>query len=402
LVAKISPVVNFIASSPDLGLSGANQLLASLLQGFIQQGHQAEWIITSHEGNSKSNWMDAAGLKFTSLSPTPLKAVRHRQDQLIAHLAKAAPCLYFPNFDFDMMWAIPAFPADCRSIFIFHSDDPVYYQAVKDHGENLDAIVCVSEFLAKKLKHLWPRWRERIYHIPFGVNPPAKQESLRSTSPTEPLEVVYCGRISNEQKLVGDLATIILKCHELDLPIQFHIAGTGPDEADFFEKITAPLSAGRVIRHGLITNEQVQQLLQRSHVFILTSAYEGLPVSLLEAMAAGCVPVVTRVESGIPEVITHGENGFIHPVHDTDAMVEQLTRLAKNRNELTAVGQAARNRISQGDYTKTASVKQYLALCETLGGQKKHLPKNRRAVLPPNYRLSFRIKSLMNRLFKIT
>jgi glycosyltransferase involved in cell wall biosynthesis len=402
LVEKISTLVNFVSSSPDLGLSGANQLLASLMQGFIEYGHSAEWVITSHEGNTDARWMDADGLEFTSLPTTPLKAVSDRQKYLIDLLKNSSPCIYFPNFDFDMMWAIPAFPVDCRSVFIFHSDDPVYYQAVKDHGENLDTIVCVSSFLANKLRERWPQWKDRIHHIPFGVTPPIEIGSTRSTSADEPLEVVYCGRLAQEQKLIDDLSTIILECYKQNLPIQFHIAGTGPDETDFFQKITAPLSSGQVIRHGLISNENVQKILQRSHVFILTSAYEGLPVSLLEAMAAGCVPVVTRVASGIPEVITHGTDGFIYPIHDTAAMVEKLALLAKNRDELLTTARAAKTRIAEGGYTKTASVNNYLALCETLTNQKNRPRKNTRAVLPPNYRLSSRIKSLVNRLFKIT
>ncbi|NJM37800.1 MAG: glycosyltransferase family 4 protein [Akkermansiaceae bacterium] len=391
--------MNFICSSPDLNLSGANQLLASLLQGFIEHGHSAEWVITSHEGNGDSGWLNASGLKLINLPRTPLNAVRDRQQHLIDRLNQASPCLYFPNFDFDMMWAIPAFPVNCRSVFIFHSDDPVYYQAVKDHGKNLDAIVCVSAYLASKLQRLWPQWKDRIHHIPFGVTIPlAEIEPARSTSADGLLEVVYCGRLAHEQKLIGDLADIILKCHERNLPIQFHIAGTGPDETEFFQKIAAPLSTGSAIRHGLVSNENVQILLRRSHIFILTSAYEGLPVSLLEAMAAGCVPVVTRVASGIPEVITHGTNGFIFPIHDTAAMVEQLAMLAENREEVVATAHAAKKRIAEGNYTRTASVSDYLVLCETLTHQKNTPRKYNRAVLPPNYRLTNRLKSLFNRL----
>ncbi len=389
--------MNFIASSPDLSLSGANQLLASLLQGFIESGHHAKWIVTSHEGNQEAKWLDAAKLEFKSLEKTALKDVSGRQRQFIDIIKNASPCIYFPNFDFDMMWAIPAFPNDCKTVFIFHSDDPVYYQAVKDHGENLDAIVCVSAYLADHLKQLWPKLAARIHHIPFGVAP--QNESFeRSCSTDDPLEVVYCGRLAHQQKLIGDLATIILECHHKKLRIRFHIAGKGPDEIEFFEKIAEPLAAKKVIRHGLISNENVQSLLRKSHVFILTSAYEGLPVSLLEAMAAGCLPIVTHVASGIPEVITHGKDGFIHPIGDTEAMVNQLAHLTKNRQQVISTGKSARARIIEGGYTKAASVNGYLLLADKLSNQKNHFRASTRSALPPNYRLSNRLRSFILKL----
>jgi len=58
---------------------------------------------------------------------------------------------------------------------------------------------------------------------------------------------------------------------------------------------------------------QVQKLWQTADVCVLVSEYEGTSVSMLEAMAAGCVPVVTKV-SGTADVIQPGINGFTGPV----------------------------------------------------------------------------------------
>ena len=62
-------------------------------------------------------------------------------------------------------------------------------------------------------------------------------------------------------------------------------------------------------------------------VFLLTSAFEGLPLSMLEAMGQGCVPVVTDLPSGIPEAIQHGVNGFRCEAGDAAAYARCLRTL---------------------------------------------------------------------------
>ena len=62
-------------------------------------------------------------------------------------------------------------------------------------------------------------------------------------------------------------------------------------------------------------------------LFLLTSAFEGLPLSMLEAMGQGCVPVVADLASGISEVIQHGVNGFRCPQGDAAAYARCLRTL---------------------------------------------------------------------------
>jgi len=395
--------MNFIASSPSLELSGANVLLARLFSGFIEAGHPADWWVTSHQPGADCQWLTGLGLKFGSIPATPVGAVGRRQRILIEAIRASCPCVYFPNFDFDMLWAVPAMPLDCRTVFIVHCDDPVYYEAIEARGEVMDAIVCVSRLLAERARQRWPKLRDRIHHIPFGVAVPAVGESPSRHAPViGTLEVVYCGRLAQEQKRIGDLAEVILACHAQGLPIRFHIAGTGPDEVDFFTRVEGPMKAGNVIRHGLLANDQVSALLRRCHVFILTSAYEGLPVSLLEAMAVGCVPVVTAVASGIPEVVTDGVEGFIHPIGDVQSIVARLAELAAFPSKLAIHSPRALERVLCGGYTRENCVRRYLELCENLIRNPKHGPVEKNPKSPPNYRLMqrLRLRLLRNRSTK--
>lgn len=70
--------------------------------------------------------------------------------------------------------------------------------------------------------------------------------------------------------------------------------------------------ADQIHFHGRVPPEQLQPpLLQRSQAILLMSDFVGLPVALLEAIAAGVVPVVRAIESGIPELLHHERTGLL-------------------------------------------------------------------------------------------
>ena len=84
---------------------------------------------------------------------------------------------------------------------------------------------------------------------------------------------------------------------------------------------------------GQVDYQNVPLLLENQDIILLTSDYEGLPLSLLEAMAQGVVPVVSDLESGISEVVNSG-NGSLVPIDDTEGYAKALIHLHKNRAEL--------------------------------------------------------------------
>lgn len=387
--------MNLFASSPDLGLSGANVLLANVLDRACTLGHTAKWCVTSHVGESDASWLGAMQLEFGSIPPTAIRAVMERQNHLLDAIHLNEPCVYFPNYDFDMLWAAEALTKACRIVFIVHSDDPAYYKAIALRGHVMDAIICVSSYLANEVKIRWPSLALKVHHIPFGVDPSATSSISKPSLIDGPLEVVYCGRLVAEQKRIYDLSTIILSCHTHRLPIRFQIAGSGPDEDLFFKELQEPIRTGMVIRHGQLSNVAVRDLLLRTHAFILTSEYEGLPVSLLEAMASACVPVVTDIKSGIPEVVQHEVNGFTLPIGDTHAFVSCLSKLTKDPHFYQTIAHKALETISAGGYRLDSCAERYIELCSTLLSSERAAPKRKQPRLPPDYRFINRLAKLI-------
>jgi glycosyltransferase involved in cell wall biosynthesis len=85
----------------------------------------------------------------------------------------------------------------------------------------------------------------------------------------------------------------------------------------------------------------VPRLLSALDVLAMPSLWEGLPLVLLEAFAAGCPAVATAVD-GIPEVIDHGVSGFLVPPEDAAALGPRIVELLSNRNLAVAMSRAAR------------------------------------------------------------
>jgi glycosyltransferase involved in cell wall biosynthesis len=119
------------------------------------------------------------------------------------------------------------------------------------------------------------------------------------------------------------------------------LVGDGPD---------APTVAAAVDTAGLkevveLAGERsdVPTLLAQADVFVLTSRSEGLPMSLLEAMAAG-LPVVASAVGGVPEAVVDGETGLLLPPNDPGALAAALRTLLDDANLRRRLGAAGRTR----------------------------------------------------------
>ena len=101
----------------------------------------------------------------------------------------------------------------------------------------------------------------------------------------------------------------------------------------------------------------VSDILQELDVFVLASTSEGMPLSILEAMASGR-PIVTTQCGGIPEVVDHGHTGLLVPPSDYGALAEAVGRLLADRSEALRLGAYAQMKF-QKDFTLDGMIEQY-------------------------------------------
>jgi glycosyltransferase involved in cell wall biosynthesis len=132
------------------------------------------------------------------------------------------------------------------------------------------------------------------------------------------------------------------------------IVGDGPDRPE----IEAELGRAAEL---LGERRDVRQLLGSADLFVLSSRSEGLPLSILEAMASG-LPVVASAVGGIPEVVIHDETGLLVPPGDPDALADALRRLLADpalRRRLGAAGRARAEREFSLERARRAHVELY-------------------------------------------
>lgn len=167
------------------------------------------------------------------------------------------------------------------------------------------------------------------------------------------LQILYLGRIEPNKGMDYLLEAMrILK--EEGRAFTLHFAGVEQGKNGYIERFQSLLGE-RFIYEGVVSGKQKTNLFKRCHVFVLPSFYEGLPISLLETMSYGLVPVVTDVGS-IGEYVKDEENGLLLKVKDSQSIVEAIDKLGSDGKLLQRLSKNARQTISErfnpADYIK--------------------------------------------------
>lgn len=364
-------------------ISGVDIFATHLVRQLIERGVKAKIVSTSVAKNSASALPLAVDLPIDRLDYLhQTRRWQRRWQLMIDYLEAQAPCIYIPNYDYAYSSVSPKLSARVKVVGVVHSDSAEHYAHLSRLGHTWDAIVGVSQAISRQIETFHPALLPRLHTIPCGVAVPSTLPEPPN-DPSAPLRIVYCGRLEEEQKRVLDLIYIAKRLAEFPIPFTLTIIGDGPARKKMQELSAALAVQAHLHFIGKLPNLQVIQHLRQSDLFLLTSAYEGLPVSLLEAMANGVVPLVSDIRSGIPEVIRHGENGLLAAVGDIDGFAKQLAYLYANPTHRRQMARAAQATIRRDGYGLEDMVDRYMALFQTVIRQPFSRPHG--AILPPEH-----------------
>lgn len=197
---------------------------------------------------------------------------------------------------------------DARLIGWQHSDISYDRHLLTRYAPVLASAVGVSDVIVNKLRSVLEG--VLIENIPYGVEV-ANACPQRDPLHARPIRLVYTGRIEHYQKRVMALVGLSRELTRLAVAHDLRVLGDGPASDEFDDAIGG---MGSISRVGAVGPAQVREALAWADAFVLPSRYEGLSVSMLEALASGCVPIVARVESGATQAIQAGVNGLIADV----------------------------------------------------------------------------------------
>lgn len=161
-------------------------------------------------------------------------------------------------------------------------------------------------------------------------------------APGAPLRVLFMGWLDRAKGIFELLAAARMLHAMPGMPdFTLHFAGGGAHADALRTEAGADIRSGEVVMHGWVGGEEKTALLRAADVFVLPSYGEGMPNSMIEAMATG-LPVVVTPVGGIPDVIVDGENGILVPPRDAARLRAALAGLLDSPERRAALGAAAR------------------------------------------------------------
>lgn len=208
--------------------------------------------------------------------------------------------------------------------------------------------VTISQFNRRLLaERFGTEATRRVDVIHCGVPRTPFADTPRERDPTLVLAVGRLDAIKGFHHLIDACAVL----RRRRVPLQCLIIGDGPLRHELQSRIAMREVSDCVTLAGAQGQQQVQAAMCRAAVFVLPSVVtpggdrDGIPVALMEAMAAG-VPVVSTAVSGIPELVTHGQSGLLVDATDSELLADSIERLLRDRPLAAALTASARRTIA--------------------------------------------------------
>jgi glycosyltransferase involved in cell wall biosynthesis len=319
-------------------IGGAQTFLIKLLTG-LGSAHEVRLLSGGTPGERVRNAIEASKATTHSNLWSRADLVDYVTPNVAAWVNDLRPDVFVVSVSADIGWTVlPLLDPRIATVTIGHNDQETFYAPVKHYHSFLTRAIGVSDEICRKYVDECGMPAERVEWIPYGVG---TRDDQPVTSEGGPVKLVYVGRFENTQKRIADVVKIVKQLTETGIDFTVDIVGDGEEMPSVRSALSDEIEAGRVGLHGWVDSSRVLETMRSSEVFILASAYEGFCISLIEAMANGCCPIVTDIESGNKQLVSDDVNGFVVPVADVDGFVDRISRLAGDRVRLGRMRKAA-------------------------------------------------------------
>ncbi|MBP7866514.1 MAG: glycosyltransferase family 4 protein [Acidobacteria bacterium] len=263
-------------------------------------------------------------------------------------------------------------------VSILHNDHPRVIGVGCANRSALDAVVAVGPRLADRAVSL--AGGRPVLTIPNGVDIPPADALARRRPWGTPLRLACVGRVDHRQKGVLLLPDILGALDRVGIDFRLAVAGDGPDAPELASTLKSGPFADRVDLMGAVPPEAVYPILLDTHFLLMPSSFEGLPLTLMEAMACGCVPVVSRLTGITDTLVSEGANGWFAAAGDPAGFADAVRRGAEPGRWSAMSRDAAET--ARRRYSSEAMCASYLALIRGGPAGVRPCPRSRRRRFP--------------------
>lgn len=207
-----------------------------------------------------------------------------------------------------------------------HIDSPApeYLDLRRHFVKYVDGVACTNARMLQRFLRQHPvHPSHRARYIPNGVPVVARPHA----APDDTLRLLYVGRLAQDQKRILELPPLLAALEASGRNFVATIAGDGPQRAELESALRSHGLGSKVRLTGYLGPTHVQQAMLEHDVLVNISTFEGFSVSVLEALACGCVPVCTDVPGLDRSVLREGVNCRLIPVDGLNQLVDVCAEL---------------------------------------------------------------------------
>lgn len=333
------PRIAFVTYAMHCG--GMEAVLLRLGNYLRQEGCDVEVITTIEPGEwfGRLSELDIKARHVAGYSRSGFFAPLQHSLRVSAQLTAGEYDLIFLNHARHAQATLARLPEHVVAIPILHNDVEEIYEVGCGNQDAWNAAVAVSPKVAASARQRVPL--RPVLEITSGVELPSPVLWHKRRNFSTPLELIFIGRLDHAQKGILWLPDIYQACMERGVEATLTIVGDGPD-AQALQRKLSQFRLQDTTRHlrGL-TPEQVYGVLLQSHILLMPSYYEGLPIALLESLACGCVPVVTRLPGITDAAVEDGETGMLVDVGHAAGYAEAIATLYNDPARWSRMSSAA-------------------------------------------------------------
>ena len=340
-----------------LDLGGTTTFLCNLAGELVRRNYPVRVFSFASENPLGS---DFERLKIPVFTTDEKRLIyEDRLSLILKELASFKPTVALANLSAESFEVLRYMPKGVFRIGTAQADQEGIYRFLAHYAGEMDLLAAISDRIKQQLQARPEFAAVPVRYVAHGV-PVPEPRGERVPNLSGPLRILYLGRLQREQKRVQLFPEILQALQAAGIPFRWTIAGTGPEEAWLKSTLQSGAANQTISFPGKVLYGDVPRLLTEHDVFLLASDYEGQPLSLLEAMVAGLVPVVSDLPSGIREVVDT-DTGKLVPPESARGYAEAIIRLHENRDELQRLAVNAQEK-ARCEFTVSAMADRWLAV----------------------------------------
>lgn len=317
-----------------LNVGGVESVMLSLGRELKSRGLDVTYVETVKKGDW-SDYFRNSGMSVVTIPINKLFSKTH-------HIKKIA--VELNQYDFliinDAPYAVSVLgllKPEIISVTVLHNAIESMIVNALGFMNQVDSAIGITPSLCSMLKERTDNV-ERIKYIGNGVK---VSKIFRPINSINKKRILYLGRIEHNQKGVLYLPEIFKKIYAEDTSVTLTIIGDGPDLFKLKKLIEGENFSHAVVFKGKLDQEQVEIELNNHGILLMPSFFEGHPISLLEAMSKGLVPVVSLIEGHTDIIVEHEHNGKLCEIGNVEDFAKQCSLLLKDKTVYDILSEAA-------------------------------------------------------------